>query len=181
MLQETVSRLYLIASGAPHENTSQTHDQSSVHAFNILKAIFSDASLAGDLFSHLGRMVQLVITCFESASWAIRNAAAQVASEYCSFFLNFFYLYFIFFFQSCHSWYQNRLFLYTVKCLFGLLVQFYLSGVSNYIVKILSLSFLLVSLQCCVLFLLSMPLLLLISWLHRLLLLLVGEKWCSIV
>lgn len=97
MLQETVSRLYLIASGAPHENTSQTHDQSSVHAFNILKAIFSDASLAGDLFSHLGRMVQLVITCFESASWAIRNAAAQVASEYCSFFLNFFYLYIIFF------------------------------------------------------------------------------------
>lgn len=97
MLQETVSRLYLIASGALHENTSQTHDQSSVHAFNILKAIFSDASLAGDLFSHLGRMVQLVITCFESASWAIRNAAAQVASEYCSFFLNFFYLYIIFF------------------------------------------------------------------------------------
>ncbi|KAK7104750.1 tRNA (32-2'-O)-methyltransferase regulator THADA-like [Littorina saxatilis] len=80
LLLETVTRLYSIAS-RPHRNESdQTQDEAPVHALNILKAVFSDASLSRDLLSHLGNMTQLVIRSFESSSWALRNAATQLVS-----------------------------------------------------------------------------------------------------
>ncbi|KAL8610956.1 hypothetical protein ACOMHN_042572 [Nucella lapillus] len=81
LLQQTVDRLYAVASRPPTSvDCKQTQDQAPVHALNVLKVVFSDASLAPGLLPHLGKVMELVICSFESSSWAVRNAATQLVS-----------------------------------------------------------------------------------------------------
>ncbi|XP_076464925.1 tRNA (32-2'-O)-methyltransferase regulator THADA-like [Babylonia areolata] len=80
LLHQTVGRLYAVASRPPSAHSDQTQDQAPVHALNVLRAVFSDASLSGQLLTHLGKVTELVIRSFESSSWALRNAATQLVS-----------------------------------------------------------------------------------------------------
>ncbi|XP_012935226.1 thyroid adenoma-associated protein homolog [Aplysia californica] len=80
VLESTLDQLLCIASQPLSLDHSQQRDLSQSHALNILKVIFSDASLARALFPYLSRATVLVIQGFDSPSWAIRNAATQLIS-----------------------------------------------------------------------------------------------------
>ncbi|GFS04041.1 thyroid adenoma-associated protein-like protein [Elysia marginata] len=80
LLASVVEELYCFAAEPLPETHSQQHDLRQSHALNILKAIFCDASLAPRLMPLLSKVVILVIEGFDSASWAIRNAATQLIS-----------------------------------------------------------------------------------------------------
>ncbi|KAF6028859.1 hypothetical protein EB796_012844 [Bugula neritina] len=55
-----------------------TTDMSQVHAFNILKALVTDARLLYTMRSYLARVTIKSIQAFSSPVWALRNAATQL-------------------------------------------------------------------------------------------------------
>jgi hypothetical protein len=69
----------------PHGAVSHTpsdsagvHERCRVHALNILKLLFHDASLAGTLERYIAAAMQAAITGFQSSSWAVRNSSMMV-------------------------------------------------------------------------------------------------------
>lgn len=56
----------------------QTQDVCQVHALNILKALFGDATLVLSLMPRYTEVLLIIFDGFESPSWAIRNAATQL-------------------------------------------------------------------------------------------------------
>ena len=78
VLSASVTQLLAIAAEpVPHDHSQHT-DLSQGHALNILKAVFSDASLAPALLPYLSRVTILVIRGFDSPSWVIRNSSTQL-------------------------------------------------------------------------------------------------------
>ena len=57
-------------------------DLAQVHGINILQTLFADASLSATLIGHTGQVTIMVVRLFGSPSWAIRNAATRLYSEY---------------------------------------------------------------------------------------------------
>ncbi|KAJ1983013.1 hypothetical protein H4R34_001523 [Dimargaris verticillata] len=55
-------------------------DLPQVHAFNILRKLFSDAVVSIDMLAYIDRGVELAIRGFSSDQWAIRNCAVMLFS-----------------------------------------------------------------------------------------------------
>ena len=81
LLAKAVDELFEISS-IPLDTDSGLTDLPQVHGLNILNSLFGDASLTASLMGHISRTVILVIEKFGSPSWAIRNAATRLFSEF---------------------------------------------------------------------------------------------------
>ena len=81
MLLRTVETLLRLASLPYNQESDQKQDLVQVHALNILKAVFSDASLVASLISSFTKVLLIIFDGFESPSWAIRNAATQLFDD----------------------------------------------------------------------------------------------------
>lgn len=79
LLTLSLKCLFSIAS-QPVSTCNEKNDPGQVHAINILKVLFGDNNLATGLLPHISEAVKLVISGFESPSWAIRNASTQLFS-----------------------------------------------------------------------------------------------------
>ncbi|PWN90713.1 hypothetical protein FA10DRAFT_301922 [Acaromyces ingoldii] len=76
-IEKTVRRLIGIA----HDSDEAA---SRVHALNILRVLVSDTSLSEPLQPFEGELFTLVIPCFTSTTWRIRNAAMMLFSQLCN-------------------------------------------------------------------------------------------------
>ncbi|XP_050404235.1 thyroid adenoma-associated protein homolog [Patella vulgata] len=80
LIDDTLDKLYVLASEPIPSDWDQRQDLPAVHALNILKAVFSDSTLSSSLMPLYSKMIILVVESFESPSWAIRNASSQLFS-----------------------------------------------------------------------------------------------------
>ncbi|XP_046351376.2 thyroid adenoma-associated protein homolog [Haliotis rufescens] len=78
LLTQSVVTLFRLASAPFMPQADQTQDVCQVHALNILKALFGDATLVLSLMPRFTEVLLIIFDGFESPSWAIRNAATQL-------------------------------------------------------------------------------------------------------
>ncbi|RUS20928.1 hypothetical protein BC937DRAFT_94012 [Endogone sp. FLAS-F59071] len=80
LLTATMKSLVEIASEQPARDAYQTLDLPQVHAFNILRTIFTDAKLRTDVLPYISDGFSLAINGFSSQSWAVRNCSMMLFS-----------------------------------------------------------------------------------------------------
>ena len=80
LLKKAISELLTILSDPIPENQDQTKDLPHVHALNILKAVFREASIAGNAQPYVASTAIHAINGFESPIWAVQNGAMQLFS-----------------------------------------------------------------------------------------------------
>ncbi|CAG8737915.1 2951_t:CDS:2, partial [Acaulospora morrowiae] len=79
LLSWVMKKLIEIGSEAPVD-VDQTIDLPQVHAFNILRTIFMDATLGKDVLPYVSDGFVLAIKGFSSSSWAVRNCSVMLFS-----------------------------------------------------------------------------------------------------
>ncbi|KAK9727349.1 hypothetical protein K7432_001927 [Basidiobolus ranarum] len=80
LLNYTMKHVLKIAHEAPSPDANQNNDLPQVHAFNILRTMFSDAKQGTNVLSYVEDSFMLAISGFSSDSWAVRNCSVMLFS-----------------------------------------------------------------------------------------------------
>ncbi|KAL1925231.1 uncharacterized protein VTP21DRAFT_114 [Calcarisporiella thermophila] len=80
LLPMAMNRFIEIASRPTSPDADQTLDLPQVHAFNVLRTIFTDAKLGQDVLPFVAEGYEVAIRGFSSHTWAIRNCAVMLFS-----------------------------------------------------------------------------------------------------
>ena len=80
LLKKAINELLTILSDPIPDNQDQTKDLPHVHTLNILKAVFREASIAGNAQPYVASTAIHAIDGFASPIWAVQNGAMQLFS-----------------------------------------------------------------------------------------------------
>ncbi|KAI8821746.1 putative death-receptor fusion protein-domain-containing protein [Fimicolochytrium jonesii] len=80
LLKLTFARLFAIAAQPVPADANERLDLPQVHAFNVVRAVLQDATLAPDSRPFLGQAFELCVNGFSSPCFPVRNCAAMLFS-----------------------------------------------------------------------------------------------------
>lgn len=82
LLRHGIETLLEVLDTPVNGQQDETRDLPQVHALNILKAIFRDASVATAAMPYLATAALATIRGFSSPYWAVRNGAIQLYGKH---------------------------------------------------------------------------------------------------